>query len=244
MTMKASDRSGSVPSAPGSLREMLAISLPMVVSHASETALIFTDRLFLSRLGPVEMSAAMGGGLTAFMMTTFFVGLIGYATALTAQYLGAGRRELCGTVLSQAVLVALVAFPLILALRPLAHGLFAVTDLPAAQLAPQAAYFDILLAGAILPLLRCAFASFFSGVGNTRIVMLSALTAMLVNIGANWALIFGRFGMPALGIRGAAYGTLFGSLCGLLVLVAAVLGSWPRPTGGSSGCGSPAPTGR
>jgi multidrug resistance protein, MATE family len=98
---------------------MLAISLPMVVSHASETVLVFTDRLFLSRLGPVQMSAAMGGGLTAFMMTTFFLGLIGYATALAAQYLGAGRKSRCATVLSQAVIVALLAYPLILA-RPAA----------------------------------------------------------------------------------------------------------------------------
>jgi MATE family multidrug resistance protein len=34
----------------------------MVVSQASETVMVFTDRLFLSRLGPVSMNAAMGGG--------------------------------------------------------------------------------------------------------------------------------------------------------------------------------------
>ncbi len=221
--MNLPDRSD--PSLPrqGGLREMLAISLPMVVSHASETVLVFTDRLFLSRLGPVEMSAAMGGGLTAFMMTTFFLGLIGYSTALAAQYLGAGRKHLCAAVLSQTLILALAAYPLILALRPLAHGLFALTGLPAAQLGPQTLYFDILLGGTILALLRCCFASFFSGVGRTRVVMLSALTAMLVNVGANWVLIFGHLGFPALGIRGAAYGTLFGSFCGLLVLVAACL---------------------
>jgi MATE family multidrug resistance protein len=207
----------------GGLREMLAISLPMVVSQASETVLIFTDRLFLSRLGPVQMSAAMSGGLTAFMMMTFFLGLIGYATALAAQYLGAGRKSRCATVLSQAVIVALVAYPLILAARPLAHGLFALTDIPAEQLEPQQLYFDILLGGTILALLRSCFASFFSGVGRTRVVMLSALATMLVNVGVNYVLIFGRLGLPALGIRGAAYGTILGSLCGLLILLTAYL---------------------
>lgn len=207
----------------GGLREMLAISLPMVVSHASETVLVFTDRLFLSRLGPVSMSAAMGGGLTAFMMMTFFLGLIGYTTALAAQYLGSGQKSRCATVLSQAVIIALLAYPLILAARPLGHELFALTDIPAEQLESQKLYFDILLGGTILALLRSCFASFFSGVGRTRVVMLSALTTMLVNVGANYVLIFGRLGLPALGIRGAAYGTILASLCGLFVLLAAYL---------------------
>ncbi len=50
---------------------MLTISLPMVVSHGCETAMTFTDRLFLSTLGPVPMNAAMVGGLTSFMLMTF-----------------------------------------------------------------------------------------------------------------------------------------------------------------------------
>ena len=41
------------------------------------------------------MNAAMSGGLTSFMMTTFFMGLFGYTTALVAQFLGAGRKDLC-----------------------------------------------------------------------------------------------------------------------------------------------------
>ncbi len=207
----------------GGMREMIAIALPMIISHGCETALIFTDRLFLSRLGPEQMSAAMGGGLSSYTMLTFFLGIIGYATALTAQYLGAGRKSRCALVLSQAVLIALLAYPLILAGRPLAHWLFRLTDIPAQQLGPQILYFDILLYGTIFALLRTCFSSFFSGTGRTQVVMLGAMTAMVVNIIANYALIFGHFGMPALGIRGSAIGTIIGSLCGMLVVLAAYL---------------------
>jgi MATE family multidrug resistance protein len=202
---------------------MLAIALPMVVSHACETAMIFVDRLFLSRLGTVPMSAAMAGGLTSFMMMTFFIGLIGYATALVAQYLGSGRKQNCARAASQALLIALLAYPLILAGRPLAHGLFAVAGIAPAQLVQQQAYFDILLYGTLLVLLRTALASFFSGIGRTRVILISSLVAMLVNIGADYLLIFGRFGAPALGIRGAAIATLLGSFCALLVLLTAYL---------------------
>jgi len=212
----------------GGLREMLTVALPMVISHACETVLIFTDRVFLSRLGPVPMSAAMAGGLTAFMMMTFFIGLTGYATALSAQYLGAGRKENCALVLTQAVLLGLLAVPLILAARPLAHGFFRIMNQPAEQLVQQRLYFDILLYGSGLVLLRTCLSSFFSGVGRTRVVMVAAMTAMLVNVGANYVLIFGKLGLPALGLRGAAYGTLLGSLCGLLVLLKSYLGRGNR----------------
>ncbi len=210
--------------AQGGLREMIALAMPMVISHGCETALIFTDRVFLSRLGPVPMSASMAGGLASFTMMTFFIGLIGYVTALAAQYLGAGHKEHSALVVSQAVLLSLLAAPLILAARPLGHAYFEFMNLPVQQLVQQRIYFDILLYGAVLVLLRTCLSSFFSGIGRTRVVMFSAMVAMLVNIVANYGLIFGNFGLPALGLKGAAYGTLLGSFCGLLVLMTNYLG--------------------
>ena len=214
----------------GGLKEMLAIALPMVVSHACETILIFTDRLFLSRLGAIPMNAAMVGGLSSFMLMTFFIGLTGYVTALAAQYLGAGRSECCARVLFQAALLSLAAAPLLLAIRPLMHQFFSFMSIPRQQLAQQQVYFDILVFGALPVLLRNSFSSFFSGIGKTRVVMFAALTTMLINVVANYILIFGHLGFPALGLRGAAYGTLFSSCCGLLVLLATYLNKSNRAT--------------
>jgi MATE family multidrug resistance protein len=207
----------------GGVGELLAVALPMVVSHACDTVMTFTDRMFLSRLGSEQMNAAMAGGLTCFMMTTFFLGLIGYTTALVAQYLGAGRKPRCAVAVTQAMLIALAAWPLILLARPLVHGLFDLAQIAPQQLAPQRTYFDVLLTAVGISLLRHCLSSFFSGIGRTRVVMMSAITAMVVNIGMNYVLIFGKLGLPALGIRGAAYGTIIGGVCGLGVLAAAYL---------------------
>ncbi|MBN1507743.1 MAG: MATE family efflux transporter [Sedimentisphaerales bacterium] len=214
----------------GGMRELLAIALPMVVSHACETVMTFTDRLFLSRLGPEQMNAAMAGGLTTFVVMTFFLGLTGYSTALVAQYLGAGRKDRCAGATTQAMLIALAAYPLILLARPLVHVAFEKTGISAAQLAPQIAYFDILIYATLIGLFRNCLSSFFSGIARTRIVMVAAFTAMVVNVGMNYILIFGKFGFPAWGIRGAAFGTIVGGLCGLGVLLTAYLGPAIRRT--------------
>ena len=203
---------------PGGIRELLAIALPMVVSHACDTVMVFTDRLYLSRLGPVHMNASMAGGLTCFMATTFFIGLTGYTTALVAQNLGAGQKNQCAKATAQAFLIVLIAYPLILLARPLIRLGFAKTGIPPDQLALQTRYFNILIYGAVFTLFRQCLSSFFSGIGRTRIVMISALTAMVVNVAMNYVLIFGKLGLPALGIQGAAYGTITGSICGLTVL--------------------------
>ena len=212
---------------PGGISQMTAIALPMVISSACDTLMMFTDRLFLSRTGPENMSAAMGGGLTVFMMTTFFLGLTGYCTALVAQYLGSGRKDRCAVAITQGLIIIAAAYPLILLSRPLGLLLFQWMHVPPEQLAPQTMYYNILIYGTIITLARNCLSCFFSGIGRTRVVMLSAMVAMIVNITLNYILIFGKLGLPAMGIRGAAYGTLAGGAIGLLALVAAYL---HRPT--------------
>jgi MATE family multidrug resistance protein len=213
---------------PGGILELLAIALPMVVSNACETTMMFVDRLFLSKLGPGTMGASWGGGLSAFMFTTFFMGIVGYANALVAQHLGARQKDRCSVVASQAFIITIIAYPIIVACIPLGHWMFTVTRTPAEQLGVQRAYFDILMYGAILGLMRNALSSFFSGIGKTRIVMVAAFVAMGVNIFANYVLIFGKLGFPAMGVRGAAIGTLIGSGAGLAILVWRYFGRYIR----------------
>ncbi|MBN2218014.1 MAG: MATE family efflux transporter [Pirellulales bacterium] len=209
----------------GGMRELTAIALPMVVSQACDTVMIFTDRLFLSRLGPEQMNAALAGGLSCFMLTTFLLGLVGYTTALVAQYLGAGRKDRCAVATTQAAIICLAAYPLVVAARPAVMHLFNLLDLSAEQLIPQKIYFGILVYAVIVSLLRTCLAGFFSGIGKTRMVMIASVAAMVVNVGLNYVLIFGHLGVRPLGIRGAAFGTICGGLFGFMVLAAAYL--WP-----------------
>ena len=202
----------------GSMREMFLIAAPMVISQGAETVMIFTDRIFMSRLAPELMSATMAGGLSVFMITTFFIGLTGYGNALVAQYYGAGQRTRCSLVVTQTVIVALIGFPVVLALSPLVHILFDASGIEAPQLGPQKSYFNILIYSSFAALLRNCLSGFFSGIGRTAVIMIAALVSALVNVVLNYALIFGKLGMPAMGIQGAAIGTIIAGIAGLAVL--------------------------
>lgn len=205
-------------SGPGGISQLFAIAFPMVVSSACETVMMFTDRLFLSHLSPTHMSAAMSGGMTGFMFTTFFMGLTGYTTPLVAQYLGAGKKKNCAVTVSQSLIISVLCFPLMILCIPLGHLLFNIFDKGSEQLTLAIQYYDILMYGIVVVILKNSFSAFFSGIGKTRIVMIASLASVLINTVVNYILIFGALGFPALGIKGAAIGTLFSGFCGLIIL--------------------------
>ncbi|MBI9098956.1 MAG: MATE family efflux transporter [Spirochaetaceae bacterium] len=205
------------------LKSLMYIALPMVISQASETVMMFVDRLFLSWLGKAHISAAMSGGLSSFVFMSLFLGTVGYVNALSAQYFGAGKEENCVRTVTQGFQLSLLFYPLILLLIPLVGKFFAYSGHSAQQIELEYTYFRILMLGGFLALLRTVLASFFLGIGRTKIVMYSNIAGMLINVPINYILIFGKFGFPRLGIVGAAIGTLTGSLLICVVLTVSFL---------------------
>lgn len=200
------------------LKSLLYIALPMVISQASETVMMFADRLFLSWLGKAHISAAMSGGLSSFVLMSLFIGIVGYVNALSAQYFGAGKQKECVTTVIEGFRLSFLFYPLALLLIPLVGKFFALSGHTPQQIELEYTYFRVLMWGGVLILFRTVLAGFFLGIGNTRTVMYANLAGMLINIPINYVLIFGKLGFPALGITGAAIGTLIGSLLICLIL--------------------------
>ena len=204
---------------PPTLGHLLNVALPIVISRASYSVMLFVNRLFLSRVGKYELAASMSGGLTSMVLSAFVEGVVGYVTALVAQYYGAGRPEKCTQSTTQAIYLALASYPILLAFMPLIRVFFRLTGQEPALTELAIVYGQMLLWGSILLILRIALGSFFIGIGRTRIVMVANVVAALASVPANYVLVFGKLGLPAMGIRGAALGTMIGSLASLLVLL-------------------------
>ena len=105
--------------------ELLRLSLPMVVSQGAFALMIFTDRYFMSQIDPAHMAAAMGGGVASFFSFCFFTGVVSYANALAAQYLGAGEPEKCPKVVTQGMIMTLMSLPFLTLITFLVSGIFA-----------------------------------------------------------------------------------------------------------------------
>lgn len=207
------------PVPPVTLRRILTIALPMVASQASETVMMFFDRLFLSRLSLVQMSAAMSGGLSSFVFSSLFFNTAGYVNTLAAQYYGSGKGQLSVKATSQGIYFSLFSWPIVLLLMvPLGQSFTLLGHSPE-QVAAESSYFYILMGGSIFGMLRAALAGYFTGIGKTKLVMAANLIGMLVNIPLNYLFIFGAGPIPSLGITGAAIGTVGGSFAIFAILL-------------------------
>ena len=202
----------------GDVKDVLVVALPMLLSMSFDTLMTFIDRLFLSKLGPAEMNASLGAGAVQLALTMFFTGAISYTTAMVAQRLGAKQRGVCAKVFMQALYVSLLCVPILYLTIPVGHWVFGLEHLPADQLEYQKTYFNILMFGGVITLVRNVAPCFFSGIGETKIVMQAAFVGMVVNIVCNFVLIFGLGPVPALGVAGAAYGTLIGNAVSTIIL--------------------------
>ncbi len=190
------------------VREVLVLSLPLVISMVSWTVMNFIDRMYLLWYSLPAMGAAMPAGMLYFALVCFPMGVASYVNAFVAQYHGAGRPERIGAVVVHAMRFGMLAAPLYLLFIPLAGMMFRAAGHEAEIASLEAAYFRILMFGAGGTVIATAQSTFFTGRGQTRAVMVVDVTAAVVNIVLDYLWIFGKFGFPEMGIEGAAWATV------------------------------------
>jgi MATE family multidrug resistance protein len=200
--------------------EVLRVCFPLVMSMSATTVMEFTDRVFLSNYSIDAISAVAPAGITAFLFMVFFGGVAGYTQVFIAQYFGAGRNAKIASTLWQGIYFSLFSGLVFWLLSiSAAKPIFSLAGHPAEIAALEEIYFNILCRGAVLHVLMNCLSSFFSGRGITRPVMIFHCIGMLINIPLDYALIYGAWGLPELGVKGAALATVASWLCITVLLV-------------------------
>lgn len=203
---------------------ILRICLPLVASNISVSAMLFTDRLFLSRYSMESIAASLPAGVAVVTVCSFFQGLIAYVSVFSAQYTGAGQPQRAAASLWQGIYMSLLAGLIIAATYFLAPAMFRLGGHPPQIQALEVTYYRILAVPSFINLIYFAMSSFLAGMGRTRIVMWVNLLGAFINIPLTYALVFGvTIGdtviVRDLGIVGAAAATAFSWLVTALVFI-------------------------
>lgn len=199
------------PSREASLAHMLKISAPMIVSTISLTIMQFVDRFMVSRLGTDALAAVLPAGFVAFMPGGFAMGVATSLNTFVSQSLGRNERAQCSSYYWQMMYMGILySLATLAVLGPIAPLLFKIMGQPAEVIALEVVYFRIMLYVQIVAVIGWSGNQFFMGIHRPIVIMWASLCGHVVNVIANYALIFGKFGLPSLGIAGAAWGTLIG----------------------------------
>jgi len=211
MTDKSTLLSQTLPTDETSLKYMLKLAAPMVVTTVSFTIMQFVDRFMVSRLGKDALAAVLPAGYVSFLPGGFAIGALASLNTFVSQSLGRGENKSCANYYWQALFMGFAYFVVVVVVMwPAAPWIFKVMGQPAEIIGMEVIYLRILLYAHILAVINWSSSQFFMGIHRPIITMCASLSGQVVNVIANYILIFGKLGLPAMGIAGAGWGTFIG----------------------------------
>lgn len=202
------------------MRALLALGLPLIGSNLAQMALHVTDTVMLGWYGTAELASVVLAASTFFIIFILGSGFALAVTPLVASARGRGdetriRRDTrMGMWLS--VLYGFCVLPLTYWSGPVLAALGQEPDV--VRLGQD--YLRIAGFGMIPALLIMVLKSFLSAFERAGIVLWATLAGVVLNAVLNWMLIFGNWGAPELGVRGAAIASVATQILTLAVLVA------------------------
>lgn len=208
------------------IKKSLSMALPSMLEMFFVCLAGLIDSLMVSSLGSDAVAAVGLTNQPKFLGMSVFMALNVSVSALVARRFGEKRREDANTVFTTAFFFMLVMCAIISFLMVY----FADFIIKFCGSTPEThedavAYFRIIMAGLVFTTVQMCINSAQRGCGNTKITMRTNITANVVNMVFNYLLIGGKFGFPALGIRGAAIATVFGYFVSCVMSVVTVFGN-------------------
>lgn len=181
------------------------------------------DSLMVSSMGAYAVAAV---GLTTqpkFMGLSLFFATNVSISALVARRKGEDRREDANRIFTTSILfVTLMSVMISVLLVAFADPIIRLCGSESTTHDSAVLYFRIIMGGMIFNVIQMCINAAQRGAGNTKITMRTNLVSNLVNIAANYLLIQGRFGFPAMGIKGAALATVLGTVVACFMSIMSV----------------------
>lgn len=205
----------------GGYWEICRIAYPLVIMSASNSIMQFVDRKFLAEHSTLDVAASMPAGILYFTQFSFFMVTCNFTSALVAQYHGANDRDGVLRAVWAGQCVALVAGLFItFVIPPLGDWIIRNNGHSAELIARELDYFHSLIPSGVFICAAAPFFAFFSGQGRTIPVAVINISGCILNIFLDYAFIFGKWGVPPMGIFGAGIAT---SICCFSLMTAVMV---------------------
>lgn len=222
-------------------RALLRLASPIILSQIAQVLMGFVDTVMSGHAGALEQAVV---GLGVALWIPVFIGLMSVVQAVSpiiAHHFGAGDHDAVARSAREGIWLALFAGLMPLVLVPWAPELLGVAGIDSALAARAGLFLWGIGLGLPAALVYRSLAFYSASINRTRPIMVLAFAGLGINALLNWILIYGHFGLPAMGGAGCGWATGVGMWVALIGLVAwtayapaykhyYVWRSWRRPT--------------
>ena len=190
-------------------RMVCTLVLPMALQNLINVGVQSADVIMLGKVGETALSASSLAGQVMFIMSLIFFGLTSGAAVLTAQYWGKRDTRTIEKVLGMAMRIAiLVGILFTVAVYTVPYPIMKIFTSEPEVIEAGVSYLKIVGISYIFTAITMVYLNLMRSVERVIISTVVYSISLVVNIVLNSIFIFGLLGCPALGIRGAAIGTL------------------------------------
>ncbi len=194
------------------------LTLPLVIQEIINFCVQMLDTVMVGMLGDEAISAVTLASQPYFIYNTLVFGITSGGAVIISQYYGKRDMErIRKTVSLMIVMVMLVSFTYLLLCRSIPELIMSIFSEDASLIERGKGYLSTVALSYVLTGLNGCFAATLNAKGNTRVSAFANTVSFFVNMAANYAFIFGRLGAPALGVVGAAVGTIIARTVQLLI---------------------------
>ena len=205
---------------PGFYKRVFALAMPVVLQNLITTSLGFMDTFMVGLVGQEQMSAVTVSNVPIYIIQLIVFGLQSGSSVLISQFWGRGDREAINRVMGIGFFVAggiSTLCALIMGFFPRQVLLLITDNLRLVELGTP--YIRIVGFSYILNSLSSIYIGMQRSIENPRFGMTVFAISTVCNTVGNYVLIFGKLGLPALGITGAAVATFFSRVVEFIISV-------------------------
>ena len=207
-------------------RKVLALMIPIMIQNGITNFVNMLDNIMIGRVGTVEMTGVAISNQLIFIFNLCIFGAISGAGILGAQFVGKKDHDGLRYTFRYKILLSIFLTVLCICIfyfagENLANLYLTGDGDPAdavASLLFSRQYMLIMLVGLLPYAFTQCYASTLRETGETKVPMLCGMVSVLINLFLNYVLIFGKFGAPVLGVRGAAIATVIARFAELIII--------------------------